>query len=202
MHTAPVCKWLTAWWGTDPKHACLIPIRVKIIALSPRWSHSCLGSTSVNQNLDNFCIFVNVVLDQKHSQPNVKLTLSSMLIILIPSPNKVGYLAQSISYFLFLVFHSLSYKKSYLLLHFFFSCPNGDYLPHEVLNKSVSPKLSFKCFLTLDTQQKHIVLKLISIQIVAIIITLFCLLRMPATIFFFQTNHPHFFKAKLKPQLF
>lgn len=122
-----------------------------------------------------------------------------MLTILVPSPNKVGYLAQSIGYFLFLVFHSLSYKRFYLLPHFFFSSPNGDCLRHEVSNKSVSPKLSFKWLLTLGTQQKFIGLKLISIQIVATIVTWCCLLKMPASIFSFQTNHPHISKQNLSP---
>lgn len=121
-----------------------------------------------------------------------------MLIILVPSLNKVGYSAESIRYFL-LLFFILYPIKDYTFCPIFFSSPNGDCLLHEVLNKSVSPKLSFKCFITLGTQQKFIGLKLISIQIVATVVTLFCLLRMLASIFSFQTNHPHFSKQNLSP---
>ena len=32
-----------------------------------RWTHCCLGPMSANQNLDNWCVPVNVLLDQKHS---------------------------------------------------------------------------------------------------------------------------------------
>ena len=37
------------------------------IFLCLRWSHSCLGPMSANQNLDNWCVPVDVLLDQKHS---------------------------------------------------------------------------------------------------------------------------------------
>lgn len=35
--------------------------------LGPRWSHSCLDTTSANQNLGHFCIPLHVLLDQKCS---------------------------------------------------------------------------------------------------------------------------------------
>lgn len=135
---------------------------------------------------------VNQMSSQLWSQCLLSLFLLQTKLAIWPSQSDIFYS-------LFFILYPI---KDPTFCPIVFSSPNGDCLPHEILNEFVSQKLSFKCFLTLGTQQKLIGLKLISIQIGATIITLFCLLRMPASIFSFQTNHPHFFKAKFKPQLF
>ena len=77
----------------------------------PRWGCSRLGATSANQNLD-YCVFVNALLDQKHSpagQPTPKCQANSGL--------------------LYLFLCSLSCKSFCLLSHFVFLWAPGNRLP-------------------------------------------------------------------------